>query len=97
MDKFHDFLTLFVFYTFLNNLMTSSRSYFVSMVLEDSGLILKSVVTCVTNMDNIFACMVSHVSSDLQFKCEFENKIQLNELNLIVRDHTFIIVTKWYM
>jgi hypothetical protein len=44
-------------------------------------------------MDIIFACTVFHVSSDLQFKCEFENEIQLNKLNLIVLENTFIIVT----
>jgi hypothetical protein len=32
----------------------------------------------------IFACTVFHVSSDLQFKFEFSEEIQLNELNLIV-------------
>jgi hypothetical protein len=48
MDKFHDFLTFFMFNTILNNLMASSRSCLVSMVLQDSGLLLKSVVTCVT-------------------------------------------------
>jgi hypothetical protein len=45
--EFHDFLTLFVFYTFLNNLLASSRSCLVSMVFEDSGLFLNLVVTCV--------------------------------------------------
>jgi hypothetical protein len=40
------FLTLFVFYTIFNNLMASSWSCLVSMVLEDSGLLLESVVTC---------------------------------------------------
>jgi hypothetical protein len=45
-DRFHDFLTLFVFYTILNNWMASSRSCLVSMVLENSVLLLKSVVTC---------------------------------------------------
>jgi hypothetical protein len=47
-DKFHNFLTLFVFIQFLNNLMASSRSFLVSMVLQDSGLLLKSIITCVT-------------------------------------------------
>jgi hypothetical protein len=45
-------------------------------------------------MDIIFVCTIFHVSSDLQFKYEFENEIQLNELNLIVIENTFIIVTK---
>jgi hypothetical protein len=33
----------------------------------------------------------------LQFKCDFFEEIQLNELNLIVIENTFIIVSKWYM
>jgi hypothetical protein len=45
----------------------------------------------------IFACTVFHVSSDLQFKSELSEEIQLNELNLIVIGNTFIIVPKWYM
>jgi hypothetical protein len=49
------------------------------------------------NMHIIFACTVFHVSSDLQFKCEFFEEIQINELNLIVIENTFIIVPKWYM
>jgi hypothetical protein len=48
-------------------------------------------------MDIIFACTVFHVSSDLQFKSELSKEIQLNELNLIVIENTFIIVPKWYM
>jgi hypothetical protein len=44
----------------------------------------------------IFACTVSQVSSDLQFKYEFSEEIQINELNLIVIKNTFIIVPKWY-
>jgi hypothetical protein len=49
------------------------------------------------NMHIIFACTVFYVSSDLQFKCEFSGEIQLNELNLIVIENTFIIVQKWNM
>jgi hypothetical protein len=45
MDKFHDFLTLFVFYTILNMWMASSRPCLVSMLLEVSGPLLESVVT----------------------------------------------------
>jgi hypothetical protein len=37
-------------------------------------------------MNIIFACTVFHISSDLQFKSEFFEEIQLNELNLIVID-----------
>jgi hypothetical protein len=39
---------LFVFYTIFEQLDGKSRSCLVSMVLENSGLFLKSVVTCVT-------------------------------------------------
>jgi hypothetical protein len=77
--------------------MASSRSCFVSMALEHSDLLQKSVVTCVTNMDIIFACMVFHVSSDLQFKSELSEKIQLNEQNQIVIANTSIIVQKCNM
>jgi hypothetical protein len=48
-------------------------------------------------MHIIFAYKVFYVSSELQFKCEFSEEIQLNELNLIVIENTFIIVPKWYM
>jgi hypothetical protein len=49
------------------------------------------------NMHIIFACPIFHVSSDLQLKCEFSEDIQINKLNLIVIENTFIIVPKWYM
>jgi hypothetical protein len=48
-------------------------------------------------MHIIFACTVFHVLSDLQFKCELFEEIQINELNLIFIEKTFIIVPKWYM
>jgi hypothetical protein len=48
-------------------------------------------------MDIIFECMVFQVLSDLQFKCEFFEEIQINELNPVVIENTFIIVPKWYM
>jgi hypothetical protein len=41
--------------------------------------------------------MIFHVLSDLQFRCEFSKEIQINKLNLIVIENTFIIVPKWYM
>jgi hypothetical protein len=47
-----------------------------------------------SNMDIIFAFTVFHFSSDLQFKSELFEEIQLNELNLIVISNTFIIVQK---
>jgi hypothetical protein len=49
------------------------------------------------SMDGIFACMVFQVSSDLQFKCDFSEEIQINELNLLAIENTVIIVPKWYM
>jgi hypothetical protein len=48
-------------------------------------------------MNIIFACKIFHVLSDLQFKSELSEKIQLNELNLIVIGNTFIIMQKWYI
>jgi hypothetical protein len=45
-DKFPDFLLYLCFIKLLNNLIASSRSCYVSMVLENSGLLLKSAVTC---------------------------------------------------
>jgi hypothetical protein len=49
------------------------------------------------SMDIIFSCTVFKVSSDLQFKSEFFEKIQINELNLLAIANTVIIVPKWYM
>jgi hypothetical protein len=37
-----------------------------------------------SNMNIIFVCTVFQVLSDLQFKSEFSEEIQINELNLIV-------------
>jgi hypothetical protein len=51
----------------------------------------------VRNMNTIFACTVFQVSSDLQFKSEFSEEIQINELNLLDIANTVIIVPKWYM
>jgi hypothetical protein len=48
-------------------------------------------------MDIIFSCTVFQVSSDLQFKSEFSEKIQIKELNLLAIANTVIIVPKWYM
>jgi hypothetical protein len=47
-----------------------------------------------SNMDIIFACTVFHVSSDLQFKSEFFEEIQINELNLLTIENSVIIVHK---
>jgi hypothetical protein len=48
-------------------------------------------------MDIIFACTVFQVLSDLQFKSEFFEEIQINELNLQAIENTVIIVPKLYM
>jgi hypothetical protein len=48
-------------------------------------------------MDIIFAFNVFQVSSDLQFKCEFFEEIQINELNLLAIENNILIVSKWYM
>jgi hypothetical protein len=48
-------------------------------------------------MDIIFACTVFQVSSDLQFKYEFSEEMQINKLNLLDIENTVIIVPKWYM
>jgi hypothetical protein len=48
-------------------------------------------------MGIIFACTVFHVSSDLQFKSEIFEEIQINELNLLAIENIVIIVPKWYM
>jgi hypothetical protein len=45
-------------------------------------------------MDIIFACTVFQVSSDLQFKSEFSEEIQINELHLLAIENTVIIVPK---
>jgi hypothetical protein len=50
-----------------------------------------------SNMNIIFACTVFQVSSDLQFKSEFSDEIQINELNLLDIANTVIIEPKWYM
>ena len=45
-------------------------------------------------MNIIFAVIIFYFSSDLQFKYELSEKIQLNEQNLIFIANTFIIVSK---
>jgi hypothetical protein len=50
-----------------------------------------------SSMDIIFACTVFQVSSDLQFKSEFSEEIQINKLNVLAIETTVIIVPKWYM
>jgi hypothetical protein len=46
------------------------------------------------NMNIIFACTVFQVSSDLQFKSEFSEEIQINELNLLTIENSVIIIHK---
>jgi hypothetical protein len=41
--------------------------------------------------------MIFQISSELQFKCDFSEEIQINELNLLAIENTVIIVPKWYM
>jgi hypothetical protein len=48
-------------------------------------------------MDIMFARTIFQVLSDLQFNCEFSEEIQINELNLLAIEKTFLIVPKWYM
>jgi hypothetical protein len=45
-------------------------------------------------MNVIFACTVFQVSSDLQFKSEFSEEIQISELNLLTIENSVIIVHK---
>jgi hypothetical protein len=47
-----------------------------------------------SNMNIIFACTVFQVSSELQFKSEFSEEIQINELNLLTIENSVIIVHK---
>jgi hypothetical protein len=45
-------------------------------------------------MDIIFACTVFQVSSDLQFKSEISEEIQINKLNVLAIENAVIIVPK---
>jgi hypothetical protein len=47
-----------------------------------------------SSMDIIFTCTVFQVSSDLQFKSEFSEEIEINELNLLPIENSVIIVHK---
>jgi hypothetical protein len=47
-----------------------------------------------SSMDISFACTVFQVSSDLQFKSEFSEEIQINELNLLPIENSVIIAHK---
>jgi hypothetical protein len=88
-DKFHDFLTLFVFYTIFKHV----DGKFTTMFSEHVAQSFRSA----PEIGIIFACTIIQVSSDLQFKSKFSEEIQINELNLIAIENTVIIVPKWYM
>jgi hypothetical protein len=45
-------------------------------------------------MNIIFVCTIFQVSSDLQFKSEFSEEIQINELNLLTIENSVIIIHK---
>jgi hypothetical protein len=47
-----------------------------------------------SSMNIIFACTVFQVTSDLQFKSEFSEEIQIKELNLLAIENIVIIVPK---
>jgi hypothetical protein len=47
-----------------------------------------------SNMNIFFACTVFQVSSDLQFKSDFFEEIQINELNLLTIENSVIIFHK---
>jgi hypothetical protein len=74
-DKFYDFLTLFVFYKNFKQL----DGKFTVMFSEHGARRFRYVPEIGRNlwptMDIIFACTALHVSSDLQFESEFSEKI----------------------
>jgi hypothetical protein len=45
-------------------------------------------------MNIMFSCTGFQVSSDLQFKFEFSEEFQINELNLLTIENSVIIVHK---
>jgi hypothetical protein len=47
-----------------------------------------------SNMNIIFSCTIFQVSSNLQFKFEFSEEFQINELNLLTIENSVIIVHK---
>jgi hypothetical protein len=97
-DKFHDFLTLFVFYTIFKHVdgkFTTMFSEHVARSFWSASRIGRNL--CQVTWISFFACMVFQVSSDLQFKSEFSEEIQINELNLLTIENSVIIVHKWYM
>jgi hypothetical protein len=91
-DKFHDFLTLFMFYTIFKHV----DGKFTTMFSEHVARSFRSASE-IGSMNIIFACTVFQVSSDLQSKSKFSKEIQINELNLLPIENSIIIVPKWYM
>ena len=98
MDKFHDFLSLFVFYKFFKQLYGK----FTAMLSEHSARSFRSAPEIGRNL-----CYVAWISflharySKFRVICSsnviFFEEIQINELNLLAIENTVIIVLKWYM
>jgi hypothetical protein len=100
MDKFHDFLTLFVFYIIFKQLdgkFTVMFSEHGARRFRSAHEIGRNLCIMLPNINIIFACTVFQVSSTMQFKSEFSEEIQINKLNLLAIKNTIIIVPKWYM
>jgi hypothetical protein len=76
-DKFHDFLTLFVFYTILKQLDGKFTVFF----RENGARKFRSAREIGRNLcyEYHFCIHCFHFSSDLQFKSELSEKIQINE------------------
>jgi hypothetical protein len=94
-DKFNDFLTLFVFYTIFKHVddkFTAMFSEHVARSFQSARGIGRNFV--LSSMYIIFASTVFQVSSDLQFKSEFSEQIQINGLNLLSIENSVIIVHK---
>jgi hypothetical protein len=97
-DKFHDFLTLFMFFTIFKQL----DGKFTVMFSEHGARRFQSIPEigrnlCYLPWISLLHARLLHVSIDLQFEFEISKRIQLKEQNLIVIANNFIIVLKWYM
>jgi hypothetical protein len=75
-DKFHQFLTLFVFYTIFKQLDRKFTIMFREHCAQKFRSVQKQDVIVLNNMNIIFALTVFHFSSDLQFKSELFEEIQ---------------------
>jgi hypothetical protein len=94
--RFHDFLTLFVFYTIFKQL----DGKFTIMFNEHGARKFRSGPEigrnlCYQTWISFLYSWFSIFLSDLQFKYELSEEIQLNEVNLIVIANNFIIVSEW--